>query len=491
MAFVLTLLYIATSLLSPGVFPGEIVALHISVILAILVMITAVWSLGDSKLLTLPDGYLAIGLLITTIMSTLATGWFGGAITTFMDFVPILAAFFFVAVTCSTLQRIKILVYVMLLVVLFILSQGAIAAHAGNVTSPYILSENVAGGNVLYRWRGLGVIADPNDLAQVLVTLIPLLFLRWKKGHSSSNFLFTIAPAAILATGIFFTHSRGGTLALVAIVLFGFKDKLSIVGSSILAGACMVAMLALGVGGGRGIDQDDGARVDFWGNGLQTLKQHPIFGVGYGGFADYNHGRAAHNTFILAMVELGFVGYFFWIGMVVSSWSGLSHMIPPKAKTAKDKAKAVLNFRSSSKTSNMPSALSPLVNAPVGATPFSTRSAIQSDAQSISDTVGRWSSSSRPSLEDSLKDDAPGEDELADAARIVRTSFVGMLTAGFFLSRTYALILYVMLGVAVCLIRLSPKRVSLDMRTLAIRTALIMVFSVIGIYIFVRLHGTT
>jgi O-antigen ligase len=489
MAFVLTLLYIATSLLSPGVFPEGIVELHISVILGILVILTAVWGLPESRLVSLPDGYLAIGLLCATVISTLATGWFGGAVTTFMDFVPILFTFFFVAITCNTLQRIKILVYVMLLVAFFILSQAAIANYTGNVTSPYILSEVVGDGSVLYRWRGMGVIADPNDLAQVLVTLIPLLFLRWKKGSSSANFLFTIVPAAILTTGIFFTHSRGGTLALVAVVIFGFKDRLSAFGSAILGGVAMVAMLALGVGGGRGMDQDDGTRVAFWGTGLQVLKQHPIFGVGYGGFADLNGGRTAHNTFILAMVELGLVGYFFWMGMIVSSWSGLSRMIRSKAKIAKDKAKAALISGRSKRTNKVPSALSPLVGATVGAAPFSTRSTLHPDAQSISDSVGAWSSSSRPSAEDSLKTEAPGEDELAYAARIVRTAFVGMLAAGFFLSRTYALIIYVMLGVAVSLIRMSPKPVSLDTPTLAKRTVLIMVSSVIGMYIFVRLHG--
>ena len=106
MAFVLTLLYIATTLLSPGVFPQAIAALHINIILGILVILTSVPMLPESKLGSLPDNFLAFGLIAATVTSMMATGWIGGALDTFLDFFPIWITFYFVAITCNSLVRI-------------------------------------------------------------------------------------------------------------------------------------------------------------------------------------------------------------------------------------------------------------------------------------------------------------------------------------------------------------------------------------------------
>jgi hypothetical protein len=47
---------------------------------------------------------------------------------------------------------------------------------------------------------------------------------------------------------------------------------------------------------------------------MQMLKSHPIFGVGFGAFADNcgGCGRTAHNSLIICAAELGFFGLYFW-----------------------------------------------------------------------------------------------------------------------------------------------------------------------------------
>jgi putative inorganic carbon (HCO3(-)) transporter len=48
------------------------------------------------------------------------------------------------------------------------------------------------------------------------------------------------------------------------------------------------------------------------------LRTKPLFGVGYGAFTDH-HERTAHNSFVLCFSELGLIGYFIWLAMIVSA----------------------------------------------------------------------------------------------------------------------------------------------------------------------------
>jgi O-antigen ligase len=492
MAFVMTLLYVATTLLSPGALPQVIAMLHVSDILGILTIVTAVWSIGDSKILEIPATYLGIGLLLATTISMLATGWISGAITTFLGFVPILFTFYFVAITCNTLRRLKILVFVMVMVAFYVLAQCTIAEYTGNFTSPYLIPEGIVGG-IMYRFRGMGVISDPNDLAQILVTLTPLLWLRWKKDNFTGNLLFTLVPAAILAAGVYFTHSRGGAIALIAALLFGFKDKLGVIGSTIFAGCSMALLLALNVSGGRGMGDDDGGRVAAWATGLIVLKSHPILGIGPGNFGEYNStGHTAHNSFILALSELGFVGYFFWMGMIVACWTGLSQVIrtySPK-KVIEDDATALarLHYPGAARAS---APVSRLVEAPVGGPQVMTRSINNRAplfAAPATERFAKWTSMRLPNgSHEEL--DRPADDELAYAARIIRISFVGLLTAGFFLSRTYAVSLYIMLGMAISVIKMPNPLPPIDIPSLMKKIGLTCLLSAVFLYVFVRLHG--
>ena len=51
--------------------------------------------------------------------------------------------------------------------------------------------------------------------------------------------------------------------------------------------------------------------MEFWGDGLQLLKSHPLFGIGFGYMPDAI-GHTAHNTIVVCAAELGLCGLFFW-----------------------------------------------------------------------------------------------------------------------------------------------------------------------------------
>jgi putative inorganic carbon (HCO3(-)) transporter len=63
-------------------------------------------------------------------------------------------------------------------------------------------------------------------------------------------------------------------------------------------------------------------RVEAWSEGLTMFTSHPLFGVGYSRFTEYNE-LVAHNSFIHTFAELGFLGAFFGVGMVYWYFKGL------------------------------------------------------------------------------------------------------------------------------------------------------------------------
>jgi len=64
-------------------------------------------------------------------------------------------------------------------------------------------------------------------------------------------------------------------------------------------------------------------RVELWYGGIQLLKSSPLFGVGYDMFME-ELPQTAHSSFILAAAELGFLGLMAWVGLLYSSFKGLS-----------------------------------------------------------------------------------------------------------------------------------------------------------------------
>jgi hypothetical protein len=77
----------------------------------------------------------------------------------------------------------------------------------------------------LTRIRGAGFLSDPNDLAQILLIALPLSFIAWRRGRVVANFFVVLVPAALLLWTTYLTHSRGGLIALAAVVLMAARKN--------------------------------------------------------------------------------------------------------------------------------------------------------------------------------------------------------------------------------------------------------------------------
>ena len=56
------------------------------------------------------------------------------------------------------------------------------------------------------------------------------------------------------------------------------------------------------------------------------LKDRPIFGVGFNAFGEYHRGLTAHNSYVLCFSEMGLVGYFVWMSLIVVSMIELTRI---------------------------------------------------------------------------------------------------------------------------------------------------------------------
>jgi O-antigen ligase len=260
----------------------------------------------------------------------------------------------------------------------------------------YFFGMDNSEGQWFYRLRGMGQIHDPNDFAQLIVCTVPLIFFFWKKKKVVRNFFVVLVPVGVLLWGAYLTHSRGSILALMAMVIVALRRRIGTIPALLIAGALFAGASALHFAGGRDISASAGEdRTELWGDGLELLKSHPLFGVGFGDMPDYI-GKTAHNTIVVCAAELGLFGLFFWSMFLLPSLRD-SLAVASQKKGAQKESPPVDDLSY------------PL--APPG-----------------------------PNV--------PDEADIRRLGRLIVLSFTGFLVAGWFLSRAYVLTLFMLGGLA-------------------------------------------
>ena len=72
-----------------------------------------------------------------------------------------------------------------------------------NMEHPYLLPMRSDAGETFYRLRGLGLINDPNDFGQVVVCVIPLVFIFWRAKKTFRNVCLCSCRYVCCSTGCF------------------------------------------------------------------------------------------------------------------------------------------------------------------------------------------------------------------------------------------------------------------------------------------------
>src|SRR5580765_3832604 len=241
MAFALTILYIVVTIISPEQFGKEWANYHALMYLAGITVLASLPSMANYKFWkSSVQTFLLLGLIGAITLSQVANGWLGGILESWRIFLPSAAVFFFIVVNVTTIRRLKIATLAAVASCLILAVEALCGYYAGFKGEMFILTTNISSPQddvigQLTRIRGAGFLSDPNDLAQILLIALPLLFIAWRRGRTVTNFVVVLLPAALLLWTTFLTHSRSGLLALAAIALMVARKKIGTTASTAVA----------------------------------------------------------------------------------------------------------------------------------------------------------------------------------------------------------------------------------------------------------------
>jgi len=172
---------------------------------------------------------------------------------------------------------------------------------------------------------------DPNDLAVTLVLGIPAAWQLSMRERVRGWLFLLYIPLAV--AGTFLTASRGAALTLAVVLLLPIstlsKDRAkALAGIAVLAALCTMglnsfsedaAFRRLSTIADQVSARDLNGRIDIWQKGYAAFLDHPVMGVGAGGFenaigAARGNGMAAHNALLGVAVEHGVVGLLLFLG---------------------------------------------------------------------------------------------------------------------------------------------------------------------------------
>lgn len=177
-------------------------------------------------------------------------------------------------------------------------------------------------------------IIDANSLAVSTLIIFPLLyFLTTLKQRRIWQVLAATAAALSIVT-VILTFSRNGFINLVVVLALIFqRDKKSPrLWAMVFALLAIVAftpqrywMRVLSSSGGHSYQSDMGeaikVKLTYVQNGIQVIKNNPLFGVGRGRLE-----RSVHNSIVQVAVEMGLVVMVLFLAILVCAYRELKRM---------------------------------------------------------------------------------------------------------------------------------------------------------------------
>ena len=178
------------------------------------------------------------------------------------------------------------------------------------------------------RVRYRGELHDPNELGMTICIGGLSFLIAFGLRRRTPGFTIVVALGSLLVLWtILLTQSRGALLVLMAVPAVYFIRRYGWWGVAVGAALALpLAALALGLRGGDKADMSTILRYEAWASGFQMFKSSPVFGVGQRMFGE-NHFMAAHNSYVLALAELGIFGLYLFLGLLYMSvkilWCGV------------------------------------------------------------------------------------------------------------------------------------------------------------------------
>lgn len=331
MGLALVLAYIGLYLLSPVDMVPALAPFRPNLILALASLPLALMA----RLQSPEIGKLRTQLILVILFfgwalgSWLPHGGFGANLVTLFYLTPNVIVYFVGIVQLRTPFRLGLMRTILVLVAIFVMTNAFLQipyARASHVSTPYVLAERGLSGHDDVRIQGLGMLQDPNQFGQFLLMILPMLFVRNKGAGLGLGFMGAIPIAILFLVGVYFTGSRGAEMGLVALIGLFLIRRFKTTGALLSAGIGGLTLLAANTFRSRTISFSGGKdRLALWSEGMAYFKHSPVWGIGFGGFSA-RLGMTAHNSYLLCAAELGLVGYFFWMSILVVTMMQLNRV---------------------------------------------------------------------------------------------------------------------------------------------------------------------
>ena len=270
------------------------------------------WLLSSRKGISTPQHVLLFGFLPILMLSSIANGWFGGALVQLEDFGPVVLAFCVLSATLTSPGRVRRVMATFALCAAVLSLHGIEQAELGMGWTGVELSQGT-------RIHYVGIFNDPNDLGMLFVMCVPMaVYMAYSGLAGLLRKAFWLATAGVLVYGIYLTDSRGTLLALLAALGTYVWLRRGLVPATVLGVVALagVMMLPSRMQELSASEASAAGRVDAWYQGIHMFTANPLFGIGPGNFADNNANLTAHNSFVLVLAETGIIGFTAWLAFI-------------------------------------------------------------------------------------------------------------------------------------------------------------------------------
>jgi len=343
LCFKLLLLFVVCLYALPAQLFPPLEALHPAQVIAIAALALLVLeklTARQSFVLVWPEGYLLLAFVGAAVLSTFSAFWPLRAYEASLDLVRIVIAYVLIVNTVVTEKRLRALLVAMVI--------GGLFPAVGTLNG-YIHGDLIEG-----RAHWIGIFGNPNELAYILVMLVPLAVVL-AGGARYTVKIMLWAAISLYVAAIYVTFSRGSLMGLL-----GVAALLTIRQKGVLLKVAMGLLLAGGLAfGAASWTRSDGVsdikqdytfqqRIATVKAGLAMFAAHPIVGVGINcavvafplyAPADFKSKGALviHNTIIQALSETGVLGFVPFIlliafGLYHARKSALSEALQPPGR---------------------------------------------------------------------------------------------------------------------------------------------------------------
>jgi hypothetical protein len=290
------------------------------------------------SLVAQPITVCVVGLLVAVVMSHLSHFFLWGARMAGFDFLKVLLYYLLFVGVIDSIERLRrflswLVAFTVVLCALAILQHfGVVNIISSAARVDEFVDYETGEKSEVTRICSTGIFNDPNDLAMILVVGMVFSAHRLTDSRFGALSMFWLVPIGLFGYAFALTHSRGGMLALISAVLAFTVARYSWKRAAVLG--LLIVPILFAVFAGRqtdfeaGLDHGTGMeRIQLWAMGLGLLRQNPLFGTGYGTFAEHL-GHVAHNSYVNAFTELGIAGGTLFLGAYLIAIKGIWQIAP-------------------------------------------------------------------------------------------------------------------------------------------------------------------